>query len=77
VKYAVAPSCIDPTRVTLDGAGPPPVLTPTPFSPVLIRPDGSYTVVKDLPIDAFSRGKMDATGAELAEELALANELLK
>jgi len=34
-------------------------------------------VVKDLPIDAFSRGKMDATGAELAEELALANELLK
>jgi len=52
-------------------------LTPTPFSPVLIRPDGSYTVVKDLPIDAFSRGKMDATGAELAEELALANELLK
>jgi malate dehydrogenase len=29
---------------------------------------GQYTVVKDLPIDEFSRGKMDATLKELLEE---------
>ena len=33
-------------------------------------------VVDGLPIDAFSRGKMDVTGDELAEELGLANSLL-
>jgi len=44
--------------------------------PVICKP-GSYEVVKGLAIDDFSRGKMDATGAELAEELALANQLLK
>lgn len=37
---------------------------------------GTYKVVEGLAIDEFSRGKMDATGQELAEELALANELL-
>lgn len=38
---------------------------------------GSYKIVEGLPIDDFSRGMMDATGAELAEELVLAQELLK
>lgn len=47
------------------------------YSMPVVCEGGAYTVVKDLPIDEFSRGKMDATGAELADELALAQELLK
>jgi malate dehydrogenase len=38
--------------------------------------NGTYSVVADLPIDAFSREKMDATAKELAEELADAKEFL-
>jgi len=44
--------------------------------PVTCAAGGTYTVVDGLPIDDFSRGKMDLTGTELADELALANELL-
>ncbi|MBL8483627.1 MAG: malate dehydrogenase, partial [Rhodocyclaceae bacterium] len=38
--------------------------------------NGEYTVIKDLPIDAFSRQKMDATLAELQEEQAGVASLL-
>ena len=38
--------------------------------------DGEWMLVPDLAIDEFSRGKMDATAAELAEELELALSLL-
>ena len=31
---------------------------------------GKYSVIKDLEIDAFSRGKMDATLKELEDERA-------
>uniref|UniRef100_A0A7S4B7V8 Lactate/malate dehydrogenase C-terminal domain-containing protein n=2 Tax=Chrysotila carterae TaxID=13221 RepID=A0A7S4B7V8_CHRCT len=34
--------------------------------------DGEWTIVNGLPIDDFSRAKMDATAAELVEELELA-----
>ena len=37
---------------------------------------GKWTIVNDLPIDGFSREKMDATAAELVEEKALAQSLL-
>ena len=37
---------------------------------------GEWFVKEGLEVDAFSRSKMDATAAELKEELALANELL-
>jgi malate dehydrogenase len=39
--------------------------------------DGKWTIVDGLPVDAFSRGKMDATAAELVEELALAKSLVQ
>jgi len=38
--------------------------------------DGKWTIVEGLPIDDFSRGKMQATGDELAEELGLARSLI-
>ena len=38
---------------------------------------GEYTLVRDLPIDEFSRGKMDATLKELQEERAGVADLLK
>ena len=38
--------------------------------------DGDYTVVQDLPIDDFSRGKMDASGDELNDERAAIEKLL-
>jgi len=37
---------------------------------------GAYSVVEGLPIDDFSKGKMELTGNELSEELALAKSLL-
>ena len=37
--------------------------------PVVTR-DGEWEIVQGLEIDDFSRGKMDATAAELAEEAA-------
>lgn len=37
---------------------------------------GEWNVVRDLPIDDFSRAKMDATAAELTEEFELALSLL-
>lgn len=37
---------------------------------------GKWTIVNDLPIDGFSREKMDATAAELVEEKALAQSLI-
>lgn len=37
---------------------------------------GKWTIVENLPIDDFSREKMDATAAELVEEKALAQSLL-
>ena len=39
--------------------------------------DGRYEVVQGLSVDAFSRAKMDATDAELREERAAIEELLK
>jgi len=36
--------------------------------PVFVKPDHSYTIVPNLPIDAFAREKMNATLAELVEE---------
>jgi malate dehydrogenase len=43
--------------------------------PVTTR-DGRYRIVRDLPIDEFSRGRMDATLAELEEERAGVAHLL-
>ena len=37
---------------------------------------GDYTIVQELPIDEFSRSRMDATEAELREERAAIEELL-
>jgi malate dehydrogenase len=39
--------------------------------------DGQYEVVQGLEVDAFSRARMDATEAELREERAAIEELLK
>lgn len=36
--------------------------------PVTITPDHKYTIVKNLEIESFARGKMDATKQELLEE---------
>jgi len=44
--------------------------------PVKCTGGGAYEVVQGLLIDDFSRGKMKATGDELAEELTLAQLLL-
>ena len=38
--------------------------------------DGEYTIVRDLPIDDFSRERMDKTLAELEEERAGVAHLL-
>jgi malate dehydrogenase len=37
--------------------------------------DGNYTIVQGLEIDAYSRGKIDASTAELAEERDAVREL--
>jgi malate dehydrogenase len=37
---------------------------------------GAYTIVQDLPIDEFSRSRMDATETELREERAAIEQLL-
>ena len=39
--------------------------------------DGKYEIVQGLAVDAFSRGKMDATEQELREERAAIEDLLK
>jgi len=39
--------------------------------------DGKYEIVQGLNVDAFSRGKMDATEQELREERAAIEDLLK
>ena len=39
--------------------------------------DGKYEIVQGLPVDEFSRAKMDATEAELREERAAIEHLLK
>jgi malate dehydrogenase len=39
--------------------------------------DGKWSIVQGLAVDERSRGLMDATAAELAEEKALALECLK
>ena len=39
--------------------------------------NGDYEIVQGLEIDAFSREKMDATAAELREERAAIEHLLK
>ncbi len=44
--------------------------------PVTVK-DGKYEIVQGLPIDAFSRSKMDATEQELREERAAVEDLLK
>jgi malate/lactate dehydrogenase len=36
--------------------------------PVYIKPDHTYTIVPNLPIDSFARQQMDATLQELVEE---------
>ena len=38
--------------------------------------DGKWTIVDGLPIDEFSRAKIDATAAELVEEKGIADSLL-
>ena len=46
--------------------------------PVRSLGDGKgYEIVKDLPVDAFSRARMDATEKELREERAAIEDLLK
>ena len=37
---------------------------------------GEYSIVKDLPVDEFSREKMDATAQELSEERDEVKDLL-
>ncbi|MGH8460435.1 MAG: malate dehydrogenase [Stenotrophobium sp.] len=44
--------------------------------PVTVK-DGKYEIVQGLSVDAFSRGKMDATEKELREERASVEDLLK
>ena len=39
--------------------------------------NGDYEIVQGLPVDEFSRGKMDATDKELREERASIEDLLK
>eukprot|EP00244_Chara_vulgaris_P005839 TRINITY_DN22489_c0_g1_i3.p1 TRINITY_DN22489_c0_g1~~TRINITY_DN22489_c0_g1_i3.p1 ORF type:complete len:390 (+),score=72.26 TRINITY_DN22489_c0_g1_i3:167-1171(+) len=39
--------------------------------------NGDWEIVQGLPIDDFSRAKMDATAAELVEEKALADSIIK
>ena len=39
--------------------------------------NGDYEIVQGLPVDEFSRGKMDATAKELREERASIEDLLK
>src|ERR1051326_5921998 len=39
--------------------------------------NGQYKIVQGLPVDAFSRGRMDATEKELREERAAIEDLLK
>ena len=43
--------------------------------PVTCR-DGRYAIVQNLPIDDFSRARMDATAKELLEERAAVQHLL-
>jgi malate dehydrogenase len=38
--------------------------------------DGDYEIVQGLEVDEFSRGRMDATDAELREERAAVEDLL-
>jgi len=40
--------------------------------PVHVKPDHTYSIVQDLPIDSFARDKMNATMAELIEERDMA-----
>lgn len=40
--------------------------------PVRTKPDHTYEIIKDLPIDDFSREKMDITQKELVEEKNMA-----
>ena len=47
------------------------------YSYPVVTKSGQYEIVKDLPIDSFSRGKMDATDQELSEERAAIEDLLK
>ncbi|MCH9827207.1 MAG: malate dehydrogenase [Gammaproteobacteria bacterium] len=47
------------------------------YSYPVVTKSGQYEIVKDLPIDSFSRGKMDATDQELREERAAIEDLLK
>ena len=37
---------------------------------------GTWSVVENLPVDAFSREKMDTTAAELVEEKQIATSLI-
>ena len=43
--------------------------------PIQVR-DGSWEIVQHLPIEDFSRSKIDASVAELKEEKALVRELI-
>lgn len=45
--------------------------------PIRTLADGSWEIAKWVPINAYSRGKIDATVAELLEEKAMVAELLK
>ena len=44
--------------------------------PIRTLADGSWEVVQDVPVDAFSRGKIDASVAELQEERDAVKDLL-
>ena len=43
--------------------------------PVHAAPDGEYSIVQGLDIDDYSRGKIDASAAELVEERDAVEEL--
>jgi malate dehydrogenase len=45
--------------------------------PVTIAAGGRYSLVRDLPIDDFSRERMNATLRELEEERAGVAEMIK
>lgn len=45
--------------------------------PVRIGTDGQYHIVKDLPIDGYARGMMDASKAELLEERVIAEQIVQ
>ena len=45
--------------------------------PLRSKGDGSYEIVQGVPLDAFAKGKLEATVAELLKERDVVQDLLK